>query len=184
MRVLLYLNFGSVITTENEHPLQIQDSTSEEDEPRQQIDFQPMESKATGGVKVRVYLDYFRAGSGLFLGIFLVFVVFSLQQATAVFSNWWLARWSDAERFRHSTASLNCTFTKADPKIRTMSDAEWELYRNRRFHIYCGVMFQRIIHCPIYFFDNIPVGRILSRFTKDVAIMDELLPISLFDFLQ
>ncbi|CAF1563220.1 unnamed protein product, partial [Didymodactylos carnosus] len=151
--------------TENEHPLQIQDSTSEEDEPRQQIDFQPMESKATGGVKVRVYLDYFRAGSGLFLGIFLVFVVFSLQQATAVFSNWWLARWSDAERFRHSTASLNCTFTKADPKIRT-------------------IMFQRIIHCPIYFFDNIPVGRILSRFTKDVAIMDELLPISLFDFLQ
>jgi ABC-type multidrug transport system fused ATPase/permease subunit len=60
-------------------------------------------------------------------------------------------------------------------------------------------MFQRLIRCPISFFDLNPVGmlyicrshvnifilfiegRILNRFTKDVAIIDEQLPPTLFD---
>ncbi|CAF4162665.1 unnamed protein product, partial [Rotaria magnacalcarata] len=44
-------------------------------------------------------------------------------------------------------------------------------------------MFQRIIHCPISFFDLNPIGRILNRFTKDMAIVDEELPTTIFDFL-
>ena len=61
-------------------------------------------------------------------------------------------------------------------------------------------MFQRIIRCPISFFDLNPVGqlssqsdcidtvflcilgRILNRFTKDVAIVDEQLPFILYEF--
>ncbi|CAF3400484.1 unnamed protein product [Rotaria sp. Silwood1] len=43
-------------------------------------------------------------------------------------------------------------------------------------------MFQRIIRCPIYFFDTNPVGRILNRFTNDVNIMDERLSESVPEF--
>ena len=63
-------------------------------------------------------------------------------------------------------------------------------------------MFRRLIRCPINFFDMNPIGmfdtlhntlysfnylelgRILNRFTKDVAIMDDNLPLNVFDFLQ
>ena len=63
-------------------------------------------------------------------------------------------------------------------------------------------MFQRLIRCPIAFFDLNPigmtyfmnsvlfisfilvVGRILNRFTKDIALIDEQLPNTLFDFLH
>ncbi|CAF3238457.1 unnamed protein product [Rotaria sp. Silwood2] len=45
-------------------------------------------------------------------------------------------------------------------------------------------MFQRLIRYPIHFFDINPIGRILNRFTKDVAIMDDNLPLNMFDFLH
>jgi hypothetical protein len=64
-------------------------------------------------------------------------------------------------------------------------------------------MFQRLIRCPIQFFDLNPIGmldllpkefqidlyflyelgRILNRFTKDIATMDDNLPLTMFDFL-
>lgn len=44
--------------------------------------------------------------------------------------------------------------------------------------------FSRIMGCSIRFFDTQPVGRILNRFAKDMAYVDELLPETTFDFLQ
>ena len=38
-----------------------------------------------------------------------------------------------------------------------------------------------IIKSPIRFFDQNPSGRILNRFSKDMAQMDELLPVALED---
>ncbi|XP_070538811.1 ATP-binding cassette sub-family C member 4-like [Ptychodera flava] len=45
-------------------------------------------------------------------------------------------------------------------------------------------MFDAIMHTYISFFDSNATGRILNRFSKDVGIMDDLLPFSLVDFMQ
>ena len=43
-----------------------------------------------------------------------------------------------------------------------------------------GKMISRILKAPVLFFDTNPAGRILNRFSKDIGIMDELLPIELY----
>ncbi|CAF1175851.1 unnamed protein product, partial [Adineta ricciae] len=173
-----------------------------------------VEIKQEGIVKWSVYASYLRAGIGLVIGLLVIMTMISLQQAAALYSSWWLARWSDAETQRHLVFSNCSTFIAEKTKtIRGMDNKQWNDYRNDRFYTYCGIvivlvsitmvrvtiieficlnagrvlhnkMFRRLIRSPIYFFDMNPVGRILNRFTKDVAIMDDNLPLTMFDFLQ
>ena len=98
-----------------------------------------IEIKQEGIVKWQVYIAYIRAGIGVFLGLFLLIIMNSSQQATALMSNWWLAKWSDEETHRRLTEN-NCTRMKdgETSRIHAMGDDEWNLYRSRRFFTYCG----------------------------------------------
>ena len=50
-------------------------------------------------------------------------------------------------------------------------------------HLYNFRMFHRLIKCPIVFYDTNPTGRILNRFTSDMAALDDSLPLTVFEFL-
>jgi hypothetical protein len=115
-------------------------SISGEKEDEEEIELLPtnIETKQEGIIKWGVYLSYLRAGVGVILGLFLIITIFSAQQATALFSNWWLAEWSNDESNRHRVYN-NCT-SRIDQKtnrIRLMSNTEWNEYRDRRFYTYC-----------------------------------------------
>ena len=45
-------------------------------------------------------------------------------------------------------------------------------------------MLSAILKAPVLFFDTNPVGRILNRFSRDIGIMDELLPDIFLEALQ
>ena len=47
-----------------------------------------------------------------------------------------------------------------------------------------NIMIKTVLHATILFFDSNPVGRILTRFSKDLAGLDNLMPILSFMALQ
>ncbi|CAF0980830.1 unnamed protein product [Rotaria sp. Silwood1] len=172
------------------------------------------DTKQEGSIRWNVYRSYIRAGVGCIFGFFFILLILIANQAIFLCSSWWLAVWTDAETHRYKTFD-NCTSISAKKvnNIHSMTENEWNIYRNRKFYIYCGIilllllltflraftlklmclnagrvlhnkMFQRVIRCPISFFDMNPVGRIINRFTRDIAVIDNNLLFSFPNFLE
>ncbi|CAF4197389.1 unnamed protein product, partial [Rotaria sordida] len=145
-----------------------------------------IETKHKGTVKSHVYAEYLKAGVGIIMGLFIVIILSSVREGTSIFSNWWLAKWSDDESYRYRILN-NCTnIQNNNNTVWSMSNADWNNHRNQRFYIYCVMvfilvlitffrsmitefmflnagrvlhnkMFRRLIRCPIAFFDINPV---------------------------
>jgi ABC-type multidrug transport system fused ATPase/permease subunit len=69
----------------------------------------------------------------------------------------------------HSFTAFASLITDIAPKI-------WCLKASANLHI---VMLRKILQSPMDFFDRTPVGRIISRFSKDIDVVDSLLPMFL-----
>ncbi|CAF3694293.1 unnamed protein product [Adineta steineri] len=170
-----------------------------------------VEIKQEGAIKWHVYTAYLRTGIGLFIGLILMTSIFSIRELIVIFSDRWLGKWTEDETHRYRVFS-NCTNTSINP-ILLVNNTEWNNHRYRRFYIYCGSvlvlfvvtlirvvvtefvflnagrvlhnkMFHRFVRAPISFFDINPIGRMSNRFTKDVSVMDDSLPINLFELFQ
>ncbi|CAF1162569.1 unnamed protein product [Adineta ricciae] len=201
-------------SVEFQHQRSIFDSSvSESETPVEENSALPtnIENKEEGIVNWHVYTSYLRAGIGLFVGLILMTGIFSIREFIAIFSDRWLANWTSDEthRYRNSTFCMNTS----DSAIMAMNETDWNYHRNHRYYIYCGSvvslfvvslirvvitefiflnagrilhnkMFRRFVRAPMLFFDINPIGRMTNRFTKDVAVMDDSLPISLFELFQ
>lgn len=55
------------------------------------------------------------------------------------------------------------------------------LFLRAAVRLHCQ-MLQRILRCPNEFFDKTPVGRIIARFSKDIDVVDVVLPLCLQHF--
>jgi hypothetical protein len=97
------------------------------------------ETKQEGTVKWTVYVSYFQAGVGVILGVGLIVIIFAAQQAIDIYSNWWLAAWSNDEgrRYQNMTSCMNIRDNKTD-KIHKMNDIEWNAHRAQRYYIFSG----------------------------------------------
>jgi hypothetical protein len=99
-----------------------------------------LETKQEGRVKRDVYTSYLRAGVGIILGPLLIIIIFSTHQAIGIYSNWWLAAWSNdqSRRYQNLTNCTNIRDKKSD-EIYLMSDVEWNRHQDHRFHRFCGL---------------------------------------------
>ncbi|CCD69453.1 ABC-type glutathione-S-conjugate transporter [Caenorhabditis elegans] len=163
-------------------------------EPPKQTKTQLIEKEAveTGKVKFEVYMSYFRAiGIKIALVFFLVYVASSML---GVFSNLYLARWSDDAK----EIALSGNGSSSETQIRlgiyavlgmgqatsvcaaSIIMALGMVCASRLLH---ATLLENIMRSPMAFFDVTPLGRILNRFGKDMDVVDERLPDNIGDFL-
>ena len=93
------------------------------------------ETKRTGSVGISVFMRYISAGGCGVFGLTCLFIIFGTTSAIILMSNWWLGRWSNAERIRYSStnSTSNCSTTNVSA-IATMSDSEWFNKRDHYFY--------------------------------------------------
>ncbi|CAG9854243.1 unnamed protein product [Phyllotreta striolata] len=96
------------------------------------------------------------------------------------FSNWWLTPVFTSEYvtiFYAIIVSLVVTTVLA----RSLTFYAWCITASINLH---NKMFVNIVYSPMRFFNTNPTGRILNRFSKDIGLIDELLPMTLLDTVQ
>jgi ATP-binding cassette subfamily C (CFTR/MRP) protein 1 len=131
------------------------------------------EEQMIGGVSPLVYKNYLKAGGG-YLKFGFVYFGFVLSALNQVATTSWISYWtSDAKYDKHSQAfylgfffmlalTLGLvTFVRSFLLVRFGIDASETLHRN---------LLNSIMRAPQSFFDTTPLGRILSRFSKDVSL--------------
>uniref|UniRef100_A0A8C6TCW1 Si:ch211-221f10.2 n=1 Tax=Neogobius melanostomus TaxID=47308 RepID=A0A8C6TCW1_9GOBI len=122
------------------------------------------EEKGRGGVAWSVYASYIKAAGGPLIFIINILLFLSTTGSIA-FSNWWLSYWirqgsgvSHEHVFLYcmcmfvSSLTLHCT-VKASSKLHDK-------------------VFRQILLSPMHFFDTTPLGRILTRFSRDMDEVD------------
>ncbi|XP_062590611.1 multidrug resistance-associated protein 1-like isoform X1 [Saccostrea cucullata] len=148
------------------------------------------ETSQEGQVKLSVFSEYAK-GVGV-LTCVIVFIVFTLYHSTSVFSNYWLTYWTEdsllldrdemntTEYYERKTYYLSVygilgaiqgilVFLYAIILSLGMVTASGRLHHR---------MLKKILRAPMSFFDTTPLGRITNRFSADIDIMDNTLPLT------
>jgi len=156
----------------------------------------PKEKKLEGAVGLQTYKNYFKAGYGACVWLFVI-SFFAVSQATYLVADWWLSYWSniegkyyysrkEADKNTNRTRDL-CIYAALVFTVLTLGLSRAFLFfrvaleSSKRLH---GKMFSAIIRAPMYFFDTNSIGRILNRFSKDTNLIDDFLSFQLFDLVQ
>jgi ATP-binding cassette subfamily C (CFTR/MRP) protein 4 len=133
-----------------------------------------------------VYYDYFTMG--ISVGGFLIFsLLMFVGQVAMVLTDFWVAHWSNQPLEQQSVSIYPIwliglsSFTIIGNTIRVLM-FYWICVESSR-----GIftkMLVSVLSTPLLFFQGNSQGRILNRFSKDISIIDEMLPATLFDTLS
>ncbi|KAJ3652255.1 hypothetical protein Zmor_018236 [Zophobas morio] len=151
------------------------------------------ESQVTGAVSNRVYRDYFLAGGPFLIG-FIVILLHAMVQTIAVGGDYFLSFWVNLEQDNATSShnvltTDNCLYIYSGLTLLLVIIA---LVCSLCFFRFCittstnlhNNMFRKIVSCSMYFFNTNESGRILNRFSKDIGLIDENLPLSMMDTFQ
>jgi len=133
------------------------------------------EERNTGAVPLSVYGKYLKAGGG-YLGFCLVLIGYILAAANSMFSAAWITLWTRDATYETQPQSFylgiyaGLAVTLAIlTYIRTILLVRFGIRASHTIH---RDLMHSIFNAPQSFFDTTPVGRILSRFSKDMYSID------------
>ncbi|ORY53612.1 P-loop containing nucleoside triphosphate hydrolase protein [Rhizoclosmatium globosum] len=139
-----------------------------------------------GSVSLSVYWNFFRAGaSALMFVLLLAFLV--VGQSSLILTDYFLSKWSlKSPEDQRNTENVGIFLALA---IGTLIVS---IVRAELFFYFClnatEKLFRKMLHSvyrsPMSFFQQNPHGRLMNRFSKDVNLADEMLPLTFFDFTQ
>mmetsp|Transcript_5061 Transcript_5061/g.21923 ORF Transcript_5061/g.21923 Transcript_5061/m.21923 type:complete len:1209 (+) Transcript_5061:252-3878(+) len=145
------------------------------------------EERVVGKVKMKIYMDYFRA-----LGMELV-ITYALLAVAAMCAqvavDGWLTRWTNAA-IQEGAQADNYYYIEVYTVLAIVASAL--LFARSILVVYSVVkagrrlhskMLRSVMRSPISFFDSTPLGRIVNRFAKDQTSVDEELPDAVTSFL-
>ncbi|KAF9573820.1 Multidrug resistance-associated protein 1 [Mortierella alpina] len=152
------------------------------------------EKSKEGQVGLGTALDYIRALSfGRFMAILMLF---TLAQVCLVGTSMWLRHWIKMSEDNQnggsggSTPSVNLFLTVYALLtllyVAAYVIASWLTFANARIRASALLhrnLSTKVLQLSMSFFDITPLGRILNRFSSDIATMDDRLPNKLFDTL-
>uniref|UniRef100_A0A8C5FPV0 ABC-type glutathione-S-conjugate transporter n=1 Tax=Gadus morhua TaxID=8049 RepID=A0A8C5FPV0_GADMO len=136
---------------------------------------------------MKVFMDYAKA-VGLVLSV-IICLLYGCQNAAAIGANVWLSDWTKDASANQTRDEVNMrlgvyaslgiaqgllvmvsSFTLAVGNIGAAKKLHYNLLNNK-------------FHTPQAFFDTTPLGRLINRFSKDIYIIDEVLPSTVLMFL-
>jgi len=138
------------------------------------------EQAEEGSVKLTVYA-YYSKSVGIWMCVMTV-VMFFIFQGFSAGSSIWLSAWStdplasvdDGVRDKYlAVYGVLGIFQGVAVMIAAMALSIGCLNAASRLH---EAMLNRVLRAPMSFFDTTPLGRILNRFSKDIDVVDVVLP--------
>jgi ATP-binding cassette subfamily C (CFTR/MRP) protein 4 len=144
-----------------------------------------MESRNTGVVQWPTWAAYGRAAGGS-AACLLLFFVFTTTQSALLLTIVQVGTWASAQKDSQDDAVWFGTIFGIVSILICLSIARAQM----SFHMLIGAsselhnkMLSSVLRSKIDFFDTNPLGLILNRFSADVGINDETLPLTIYDFL-
>ncbi|PVU91677.1 hypothetical protein BB561_004277 [Smittium simulii] len=150
--------------------------------PKLQGQLMTIESSKIGKVSSKIYMDYIRSCGVISFTVYIITLV--LSEALIVISTAWLKFWAVSNEKGED-------FTFYYLGIYLLLGLLFSLFAGIRAYTFMSVctinsakithekMLSSVFASPMQFFDTTPLGRIINRFSRDQAIIDEELPQSL-----
>ncbi|XP_039950445.1 multidrug resistance-associated protein 1 isoform X2 [Bactrocera tryoni] len=146
------------------------------------------EKSETGGVQMHVYKHYIKS-VGIFLSLATLVLNF-IYQAFSIGSNLWLTKWSNDKAVENDTGLRDMylgvygAFGFGQVISRYLSGLCLAFgCLNSSLEVFV-ILVKKVMRWPTELFDTTPLGRILSRFSKDIDTCDNILPGVLQQFMS
>ena len=144
------------------------------------------EDTVQGTISSRTYYRFVKSGSSV-AGLCGLLVALIIGQGCSLFTDWWLSSWAaqsitDQKNFTNAFVFI---ILGCGTLILAMLRSIWFftvcLKASRNIF---DAMIDNVFRSPLQFFQKNPHGRIMNRLSKDVNVVDEMLPQTFFDFVQ
>jgi ATP-binding cassette subfamily C (CFTR/MRP) protein 4 len=139
------------------------------------------EKRTTGVIKMKTWIAYVNA-----LGVstaFVLLALFAVTQTGQLLVIVIIGNWSGASADKQASYINTVLWLTSGVVLFSVMRAYFTLYSlikaSKHLH---NLMLSSVLSAKIEFFDTNPVGRILNRFSADVGICDETLPLTIYDF--
>lgn len=136
------------------------------------------EDRKQGNIAFDVYWRYFKAGGLLMVA--LIFLMQSLRMASRVMGGIWLSWWADTKNTHGFSKGVYLggymAFVAGEALFTLIGSFAFLQFAMGAARVLHSRMMDSVSHAPISWYDRTPVGRILTRFSKDIDFIDIKLP--------